>query len=258
MIQVLGRLAIIALLLYAAVAFWYGRTEKQWQALVSSEKEGVPVAAHKQKTATGGPPGRVDYNVILTRNIFKALLEPSGQVSGEEMTDLDSLAETSMQLVLLGTVSGSRDDARAIIREEKSKKEDIYQVGSELQGAIITRIERGRVVVQVNGKEEILNIKEPETGAARPSAPGAERFEQPPAAVENAAHAVQPDDNPDRGVPEALPRRRINFRNDTPPAPVEASPAKTEAEEQSENQEQPPPGPANPENSEKINEQPAQ
>lgn len=214
MIQLLGRLAIIALLLYAGVSFWYGRTEKQLQSMVAAEKT-KPAASAKPKKDKALPVEKTDYAIILTRNIFKSVLEPTGKPIGTEDTDLDSLAETSMQLALLGTVSGSREDARAIIREEKSKKEDIYQVGSEVQGALITRIDRGKVVLQVNGREEVLNIKEPESGA--PAAGGMEPVPaQTAEGAENPAPQASPDDNPDRHVPEALPRRRINFRSDAP------------------------------------------
>ena len=122
-IQLLGRLAIIALLLYAGGSFWYGRTEKQLQSMVTAEKT-KPATPAKPKKDKALPVEKTDYAIILTRNIFKSVLEPTGKPIGAEETDLDSLAETSMQLALLGTVSGSREDARAIIREEKSKKEE--------------------------------------------------------------------------------------------------------------------------------------
>ena len=103
-----------------------------------------------------------DYRIILTRNIFKAVLEASDQTGESSQADLDDLAETKLHLVLLGTVTGGKDDARAIIRDEKTKLEDLYQAGSELQGAVISRISRGKVVLQLNGREEILTIKDPE------------------------------------------------------------------------------------------------
>ena len=213
----LGRLAIIALLIYVGVTLWYGRTGKNLQTMVPVEKE-EPAAPQKSKKSKPAPSEKNDYKVILTRNIFKAILEPKGKPTDSEQADLDSLEETSMQLALLGTVSGSREDARAIIREEKSKKEDIYQVGSELQGAILTRIERGKVVLQVNGREEVLNIKDPESGGPQGAASGGEPVvpqgdgESP---IANPMPVVQQDETPDRRVPEALPRRRINFRNNT-------------------------------------------
>lgn len=168
--------------------------------------------AVEQKTATLPPkevdvpvPGKIDYQVILTRNIFKAVVELGDQATDEQLlSDLDNLEETKMQLVLLGTVSGSKEDARAIIRDEKTKIADIYTIGSALQESIITRIERGRVVLQVNGREEILNIKEPDSAGPQRSASSAGKINLP---------TMQQDAAREGKVPEARPRRRISFRN---------------------------------------------
>ncbi len=223
MLSLLVRLVIIALLVYVGVTFWYGRTEKTLQNLVPVEKKETP-AQGGPKPETGKKTEQIDPQVILTRNIFKAVLEAGEQPAGDLEKDLEALAETSMKLVLLGTVSGSREDARAIIRDEAAKKEDIFQVGSDIQGALITRIERGRVVLQVDGREEVLNIKDPEGNGQQGSGqPMGMTPPMPspvqPVAENPAAQAGQPEDIDDRKVPEALPRRRINFRN-TAPAPV--------------------------------------
>lgn len=131
----------------------------------------------------------------------------------QEVDLLDALEETRMQLVLLGTVSGSREDARAIIRDEAAKKEDIYQVGSDVQGALIARIERGRVVLQVNGREEILNLKDPEGGRPRPGGlPSLDSSSRLAREEEVQPAEILPPEVDDRKVPQALPRRRINFR----------------------------------------------
>ena len=47
------------------------------------------------------------------------------------------------------------------VTKKQSWKTSIKQE-SELQGAIISRISRGKVVLQLNGREEILTIKDPE------------------------------------------------------------------------------------------------
>ena len=228
MLSLLARLAIIALLVYVGVTFWYGRTEKTLQNLVPAEKKETQTQSGP-KPETDRKTEQIDPQVILTRNIFKAVVETGEHPAGDLEKDLEALAETSMKLVLLGTVSGSREDARAIIRDETAKKEDIFQVGSDVQGALITRIERGRVVLQVNGREEILNIKDPEGGGPQGGGhqgggqpmgmPSPMPPPMPPAAETPAAQAGQPEGIDDRKVPEALPRRRINFRNPAP-APV--------------------------------------
>ena len=106
-------------------------------------------------------------------------------------------------------------------------------MGSDVQGALLSRIERGRVVLQVNGREEILTIKDPESGRAGQGVTpggGLRPPDQPGAEEAQPAEAAPPEVD-DRKVPEALPRRRINFRNTVPPGlqpaepPAEAEPA---------------------------------
>ncbi len=216
MVKTFGRLALIALLVFAGVTIWYGRVEKKIQGPPTSAKKEMnsPLAAGKPNESVSMPAEK-EYQVILDRNIFKADLELTERPAGEQsQADLENLAETKMQLVLLGTVSGSKEDARAIIRDEESQSEDIYRVGSGVQGAIITKIGRGKVVLQVNGQEEILNIKEPESG---------EPQKRSSSRAENALPAMQLNSGDDRRIPIAVPRRRISFRNSPPPAAPEAA-----------------------------------
>lgn len=216
MVKIFGRLALIALLVFAGVTFLYGRVEKKLQGPPTSAKKEMspPLAAEKPNESVSVLAGK-EYQVILDRNIFKADLELAEGSFGEQpQADLENLAETKMQLVLLGTVSGSKEDARAIIRDEESHSEDIYRVGSGVQGAIITRIERGKVVLQVNGQEEILNIKEPETGEPQKRSSSWDASAMP---------AMQSNSGDDRRIPIAVPRRRISFRNTPPPAAPETA-----------------------------------
>lgn len=217
------RLAVIALLVYAGVTLWYDQIEERLQVQKAPEQKERRAAPAPEETRPA--PVEDDYRIILSRNIFRALLE-AGDRSGHSGSgdDLDDLEETKLRLVLLGTVTGGKDDARAIIRDEKTKLEDLYQTGSEVQGAIIGRISRGKVVLQVNGREEILTIKDPENdGPDHEGAPQAE----------NRAAGRMTEQEPSGGggetaVPEAQPRRRISFRN-TPqmvPAPEGAQPEK--------------------------------
>lgn len=217
------RLAVIALLVYAGVTLWYDQVEERLQVHKAPEQ--------KERSVTPAPeenrpaPAEDDYRVILSRNIFRALLE-AGDHAGQSASgdDLDDLEETKLRLVLLGTVTGGKDDARAIIRDEKTKLEDLYQAGSEVQGAIIGRISRGKVVLQVNGREEILTIKDPENDA--PEREGAPQTEN--RAGGSMAEQEVTGANGEGNVPQTQPRRRISFRN-TPqmvPAPEGEQPGR--------------------------------
>ena len=220
MIGRIVRLALIALLVATGVHLWYGRVGERLLAWLPAPSPGASGPAHApdRPAAAGVAPAKVDTRVILSRNIFKAALEAEEPSAGGQEVDLDALEETRMQLVLLGTVSGSREDARAIIRDEAAKKEDIYQVGSDVQGALIARIERGRVVLQVNGREEILNLKDPEGGRPRPGGLPGPDLRPPglPGEEEVQPAEILPPEVDDRKVPQALPRRRINFRANPP------------------------------------------
>jgi len=219
--KVFSRLALIALFVFAGVTLWYGRVEKKLQGSIPVEQK-APAALPAQKPSEPAP-AKNGYASIMARNIFKAAPESGGKPAGEQsQTDLEDLAETKMRLVLLGTVSGSKDDARAIIRDEKAKVEDIYHVGSELHGALITRIGRGKVVLQVNGREEILTIREPESGGPQQEFSPTAETRSP----ETRMPEMRPESASEQRVPEALPRRRISFRN---PSPADSAPASTSA-----------------------------
>ena len=96
MISILLRLAVIALLVYAGVALWYGRVEDRLQRqepVKQEERAATPVQEEKQPAPAGD-----DYQIILTRNIFKAALESGGRPGGSSQADVEDLAETKLQL----------------------------------------------------------------------------------------------------------------------------------------------------------------
>lgn len=209
MVYVLGRMALIAFLVYIGVNIWYARVVEKVDGVIpaATVRQVTPVPIRTQDEPL---PTITDYQVILERNIFKAALEPGEQpVESQILSALDTLEETSMQLSLLGTVSGSVEDARAIIRDELTQQENMYRVGGTLQGAVITQIERGRVVLLVDGNEEVLNIKDPERDQTVSSSISAD-MRYP---------TLEQEQVVERQVPEALPRRRIQFRADAPSTP---------------------------------------
>ncbi len=203
-------MALIALLVYTGVNIWYGRVVERLDRAIPAATVGQVTSPRPIQTQDEPVSAITDYQVILERNIFKAALEQGEQpVATQTLSALDTLEETTMQLSLLGTVSGSVDDARAIIRDELTQQENMYRVGGTLQGAVITRIERGRVVLLVDGNEEILNIKDPERDQAT----------SPSISADLRYPTLEQEQVIERQVPEALPRRRIQFRADAPDTP---------------------------------------
>lgn len=99
-----------------------------------------------------------DYQVVSARNIFAVskLLAAQNPV----IEDPAALAPTSLRVRLLGTVAGDSRNGRAIILDEEKSKQNIYKVGDSLQGGEIKRILREKVVIQVDGRDEMLVMSE--------------------------------------------------------------------------------------------------
>jgi general secretion pathway protein C len=110
------------------------------------------------------------YRPIMKRNIFGSGEDASKEIRAEE---IESLQPTSLKLALLGTVSGNRQNTFAVIEEIDKKKQALYRVGDSVQGAIVKKILRGKVVLRVKERDEILTIEE---GAALK---GKEKFHSP-------------------------------------------------------------------------------
>ncbi len=105
---------------------------------------------------------RPDYQVILTRNLFGPPPQEEKQVTTEQ-TASDNLEATSLDLELIGTISGPPHARRAIILDKEKKVQDIYHQGDTINGAVIKEIQRRKVTLNVNGKDEVLVPETPRT-----------------------------------------------------------------------------------------------
>lgn len=214
MIRVAIKLFLLFLLVYLGVTFWYGRLEKQ----LATSPPVVPSQnpAEKSVEQPVGKPGKdlqksSNYQIIVARNIFEAVLEQDKVEAKEEQPAPEvekEPEETTLKLVLHGTVSGTEGDARAIIVDEKEKRQDIYQIGDAVQGALITSIERGKVILTVKGKKQLLLLKDREGGGpggnfVEPSDMGTSNFIPSGSSLPGRI---------DRPPPAAVPHRRISFR----------------------------------------------
>ncbi|MEN8199420.1 MAG: type II secretion system protein N [Thermodesulfobacteriota bacterium] len=100
-----------------------------------------------------------EYAIITKRALFGKV---KGDSASREVVEevKPEPAPTSMDLVLLGTISGSSNEQRAIIRNKKKGKQDIYYKGDAIEKALIKEIHRGKIILEVNGREEVLLMQE--------------------------------------------------------------------------------------------------
>ena len=96
------------------------------------------------------------YQAIIERNLFKTKTETG---SGPDKLDIEALEPTDLNLTLLGTITGDKEEAYAVIEDAAVKKQDLYRIGDTIQNATVKMILREKVVLNVNGKDEILGIE---------------------------------------------------------------------------------------------------
>lgn len=108
------------------------------------------------------------YMPVTERNLFNTKTE-TGQ---QPKLNIETLKPTDLKLKLFGTVTGDKNKAYAVIEETEKRRQNLYRIGDTIQNASIKMILREKVVLRVNGKDEILEIEEVSSGSrdsGRPS-----------------------------------------------------------------------------------------
>ena len=103
-----------------------------------------------------------DYDIINRRSLFGKAVDALQKSEGN-ISEIENLEPTSLDLVLLGTVAGNHENAYAIITDKSKRSQDIYRIGDSVKNAVIQNIYRGKVVLRVNGKDEVLSMDEAQT-----------------------------------------------------------------------------------------------
>jgi general secretion pathway protein C len=106
------------------------------------------------------------YDPIIERNLFNT---KSGAERQPEPVVFENLQPTSLNLKLLGTVTGDQDKAFAVIQNSQGRQQQLYRIGDTIQKATLKMILREKVVLHVGGKDEILEIEKIETKQTRRS-----------------------------------------------------------------------------------------
>ena len=220
MSRVLIKLFLLFILVYAGVTLGYGQLEKRLlvSSVVVPDQTATTTPAEESKPVLQKSS---NYQIIVGRNIFEAVPEQKKvQPKKKEPVKVVEKApeETKLKLVLHGTVSGSSDqDSRAIIVDQKEKRQDLYQIGDAVQGALIISIERGKVVLELNGKKQFLLLKDREGGGLGElgSSLSTESSPKPrKSTFVMKASRTAFSKTPKKTPPTAVPHRRISFRQD--------------------------------------------
>lgn len=143
-------------------------------ALLSPSPEAAAVVA-------AAPPARQrtwsERQVILDRNLFNSsTLNPTTVVDAAQ--EEEDLEKSQLPVKLLGTFAATDPDrSRATLQDREKNETLVVAIGDQIKGkALVTRIERRRVVLTENGAPRELTLDDEST----PSAPSIQRNARTP------------------------------------------------------------------------------
>ena len=131
----------------------------------------VPAAGRALPAGPESPVGVSDYQAIVDRNLFNSGKKPLAEpVKGAAGIDVDKLKQTGLKLKLWGTAIGPGGNLYAVIEDPKTRESLLYRPGDTVQKAAVKMVLRQKVVLNVDGRDEVLIQEAP--GIVRAAAPG--------------------------------------------------------------------------------------
>jgi general secretion pathway protein C len=112
------------------------------------------------------------YQTISKRDLFKTekIASPPPAKSDKE-EDVNKLEVTDLKLELLGTTTGVGTEPYAVIKQKSDPRQMLYIEGDTIDKAVIKTILREKVILVVNGKNQVLLMEKPSSRKNRPGVP---------------------------------------------------------------------------------------
>jgi general secretion pathway protein C len=97
------------------------------------------------------------YKVIVERNLFNTKPPATKKT---DPADLGGLKKATLNLRLWGTITSEEKlFSYAIIEDLQKRKQNLYRVGDAIQAATVTMILREKILLNVNGNLQVLEIE---------------------------------------------------------------------------------------------------
>ena len=147
----------IAVIIYIGIDTFYRIVRIELMQVDSEEVDSLDISIDKQSDKSR----LTDYQTIVDRNIFS-------KVNGVPAKNIDinseDLEPTSLKIALLGTIFGNNQSSAAIIEDTAKRTQGLYREGDSVQDAVVKSILRGKVVLKIGDRDEILMMEEPKSG----------------------------------------------------------------------------------------------
>ena len=152
-------LIIVNLILVAGIAYFGVHAGYRLAALPLAGRSVAPEPGTFKGTGElTAPRPLAAYRVIADRNLFNTRGPAAPRAAADDVAA--NLSPTALKLTLRGTVSGGGGSAYAVIEDDQDRRQHLYRQGDEVGGAVIQRIFREKVILRVDGSDEILAMAE--------------------------------------------------------------------------------------------------
>jgi general secretion pathway protein C len=162
---------------YLGVSLFYKALDRRFSSGPVVTAAVIPQA----KVERERPQAESHYRLILDRDLFKTKAAPAPAPEKQTELNLAALEQTQLKLKLWGTVAPPEDaseeapsesdggaKAYAVIEDTTLRQQNLYRTGDTVQNATVKAILREKVVLNVNGKDEILEMEKLEGGRGGP------------------------------------------------------------------------------------------
>ncbi|MEE4264462.1 MAG: type II secretion system protein N [Desulfobacteraceae bacterium] len=106
------------------------------------------------------PPSISQYSSITNRNLFN-LTAKKVTAAPPLKIDLENLKQTNLKLKLWGTVTCKNSASYAVIEDLTTRRQNLYRIGDSFQEVTVKKIYRDKIILIVNGSNEILTMEKP-------------------------------------------------------------------------------------------------
>ncbi|MCA1787091.1 MAG: hypothetical protein LC657_14050, partial [Desulfobacteraceae bacterium] len=118
-----------------------------------------------------GMPDIDKYDMVSRRNLFDVQVRSSESENMSSLSDVPAATppEQGLPLALWGTVTtGSGTGNYAVIEHKTHQVQSLVQTGDRVAGAMVKQIEPGRVILDIDDREQVLEVDITQIPAAVP------------------------------------------------------------------------------------------
>ena len=147
-------LIVLSVVIYCGVNIFYTLAGSK---LTDVTTDGITTEHFMKRAALEERQAFDHYVAAMNRGLFGPV--PKSADKSEEFKTED-LEPTALNIELLGTVSGDRRNAVAVIQEGAKRTQSLYKEGDSIEDATIVKILRGKVVLRVGNNNQILKMED--------------------------------------------------------------------------------------------------